>query len=182
MTTRKLFTLACLAAFAMTWLLPGKLSAQTPADLPAEYSPDKNSQDPVDLVISYGDGTETHLPSHRGMVEPVSLRPDQLRPFFLQFPREKVGMPVAFAPLDGGEVIPMASVTDLAVSANGTFTFNYEQAEELSVDGDGIVRFGFQSSHEPGRYRVMVQLPGEQHILQFYVINPGTPAQPSWHH
>lgn len=59
-------------------------------------------------------------------------------------------MPVAFAPLDGGEVIPMASVTDLAVSANGTFTFNYEQAEELSVDGDGIVRFGFQSSHEPG--------------------------------
>jgi hypothetical protein len=179
MTTRKLLCAGCLALNALIWLLPHKLAAQD--ELPALTSPDLGSSDSVDLVISYGEGGEARIASHRGVFEPVCLLPNQLTPMSLQFSRTKEGMPVGLAPLDGGTVIPMDSVLNIEVSANGIFTFSYEEARTLNVDGDGFVRFGFQSTNTPGLHRVLVQLPGEQHILQFYIIDPNPGVPPVWH-
>jgi hypothetical protein len=161
------------ATFASIWSPMPKLFAQVAEGiLPAEESPDKKSKDPVELVIDYGGGIETRMPSHRGAIDPVSMRPNRLMPFSLKFPIEKIQMPVAISALDGGEVIPLASVTDIAVTPEGIFTFNYERANagEFFTDDAGLIRFAFQSSEVPGVYRVVVQLPAEQHILEFHVI------------
>jgi|GEM_PF-2086993 len=173
MNIKQILSTAFIATLVFATSLPSAgLLAQTfgVEELPAEESPDKKSKDPVELVINYGNGNEARLPSHRGMVEPISMQPNQLMPFSLQFPGDKVQLPVAIAPLEGGEVIPMASVTDIAVSSGGIFTFNYERADELFVDQSGIIRFGYRSSPTVGVYRVVVHLPGEQHILEFHVL------------
>ena len=101
-------------------------------------------------------------------VDPIGLFPDQLMPFALQFPNYKAGTPVVIGPLDGGEVVNMASVEDIEIR-EGIVTFNYQPAAGLSVGEDGIVRFGFRPGPGAGLYRLLVQLPGEEHLLQFGV-------------
>ena len=164
---------------ALVWLPTPKLSGQVVIDaneLPSDKSPDVKSSDPVVLTISYGEGQEAHLESHSGTIGVISVRPDEMIPLSLHFPNDKIGLPVAVAPVDGGEVVGMASVSNLDVNANGQFTFDYEPKEALSVDSAGLIRFGFQPSHQPGFHRLLVQLPGEQHILQFYVMDSTSPT------
>jgi hypothetical protein len=179
MNTRNPSTVLMTAAVALFCLSLPRLSAQTTGGTegPPEKSPDENSADPVVLIISYGGGSEARFESHRGIVGVVSMHPDEMMPLSLQFTSDKVGLPVAIAPVDGGDVVGMESVSNLAVNGNGQFTFNYEPKDALSVDNDGLVHFGFQPVHHPGLYRLMVQLPGEQHVLNFYVIDPDHPAQ-----
>ena len=174
----KSFSTAFVALFFAVICLPiPKLCGQgvgEGVEPPSDESPDQKSSDPVVLTISYGEGQEAHFESHSGSIGVISVQPDEIMPMSLRFPNDKIGLPVAVAPVDGGEVVGMASVSNLAVNGAGQFTFEYEPKEALSVDNEGLVRFGFQPLHHPGLYRLMVQLPGEQHVLQFYVVDPGT--------
>ena len=81
----------------------------------------------------------------------LMVRPNQTVPVTLQFPATAAGTPVALAPLDGGRV---------SGGGNGV------------VLPTGRILFTFSPGASPGRYRVMLYLPGEQHLLEFYVVDP----------
>ena len=83
----------------------------------------------------------------------VMVRPNQTVPITLQFPSDKAGTQVAAMPLDGGSI----NRNDLVVLPTGT------------------VIFTFKPSAAPGRYRLWVQTPSEQHVLEFYVVDPANP-------
>lgn len=102
-----------------------------------------------------GAGTEKRLSSIEGVVPLVLVRANQVVPVTLHFPSDKVGLPVAAVPLDGGAI-------------NG---------ERLVVLPTGKVLFTFNPGPQPGRYRLLVQTPLEQHLLEFYVVDPNNPLR-----
>jgi hypothetical protein len=104
-----------------------------------------------------GDGRDEQNISRNGRVPLVLVRPNQAVPVTLQFPNEQAGFPVAAIPLDGGEV-------------NG---------ERLLILPTGKVLFVFKPGVTPGRYRLLVQTPVEQHLLEFYVVDPNNPIRRS---
>jgi hypothetical protein len=105
----------------------------------------------LEVIATNGAGREKHLPSINGVVPMLMVRPNQTVPVTLQFPTSMAGTPVAATPLDGGRI---------------------------GGDGNGVVLptgrmlFTFSPGAMPGRYRVMLYLPGQQHLLEFYVVDP----------
>jgi len=108
---------------------------------------------PLEVIAINGAGVEKHRPSINGVVPMLMVRPNQAVPIALQFPSDKVGTRVATMPLDGGNV----------------------NRSELVVLPTGQVLFTFRPGAMPGHYRLMVRTPLEQHLLQFYVVDPNNP-------
>ena len=107
----------------------------------------------LEIIAINGAGKEKRLPSINGVVPMIMVRPNQVVPVTLQFPADKAGTPVALTPLDGGRI------------NGGTPT----------VLPTGKVVLTFTPGVLPGRYRVMVYTPAEQHLLEFYVVDPANP-------
>ena len=105
----------------------------------------------LEVIATNGAGKEKHLLSQEGVVPMLMVKPNQTVPVTLQFPTAAAGTPVAFTPLDGGRI---------AGGGNGV------------VLPTGRTLFTFSPGAVPGRYRVMVYTPGQQHLLEFYVVDP----------
>jgi hypothetical protein len=107
------------------------------------------AQSQLEVIANNGADKPTRLQSVDGLVPLVLVRPNQTVPITLQFPIEKAGTPIAATPLDGGTVkggTPMVLPT-------------------------GKVVLTFRPGPTPGRYRLLVRTPLEQHLLEFYVVD-----------
>ena len=111
---------------------------------------------PLEVIARNGAGTEKHLLSRGGFVGQLVVRQNEAVPITLQFPSDKVGMPVAVDTLDGGNI----------------------NAGRLVVLPTGKVLFTFRGE-APGLYRLVIQLPGEQHRFEIYVVDPNRPRNTS---
>jgi len=145
--TKKLLLPFALALAGLSSITMPKTYAQMPVSTPAQ------SPLALEVIATDGAGREKHLPSINGVVPMVMVRPNQTVPITLQFPSDKAGTRVAAMPLDGGSI-------------NGN---------DLVVLPTGRVIFTFKPSAAPGRYRLLVQTPSEQHVLEFYVVDPANP-------
>jgi hypothetical protein len=113
----------------------------------------------LEVTAANGAGHEKHLASFNGIVPMVMVRPNQTVPITLQFPTSKVGTAVAATPLDGGRI----------------------NRDDLIILPTGQVIFTFNPGPAFGRYRVMLQTALEQHLLEFYVVDPANPPQKRRH-
>ncbi|HZE56513.1 MAG TPA: hypothetical protein VE031_01545 [Chthoniobacterales bacterium] len=111
----------------------------------------------LEVTATNGADREVHRTSFNGVVPLVRVRQNQTVPITLQFPSDKAGTPVAATPLDGGGV----------------------NRDDLVVLPTGKVIFTFRPGGMPGRYRLLVQTPIGQHLLEFYVVDPSNPGGPS---
>jgi hypothetical protein len=107
----------------------------------------------LEVIATNGAGKERHLSSIAGVVPMLMVRPNQVVPVTLQFPAAMAGTQLAAVPLDGGRV----------------------GGGNLVVLPTGRTLFTFSPGAMPGRYRVMVYVPGEQYLLEFYVVDPNNP-------
>jgi len=134
------------------FLVTISLSALTTSELPAgPPTPDDAS---LEVIATNGAGVEKHLFSQAGFVGQLVIKPNQAVPVTLQFSGDKIGMPIAIGSRDGGEL-------------NG---------DDRVVSPTGKVLFTFRGT-APGLYRVTVQLPTEQHRIEFYVLDPNYPRR-----
>jgi hypothetical protein len=134
MNTRRLLFARCLGAFALIYLPAEKLVSQ---------SADGVSDDLLQLVINYGEGTEMRFSSHGGVVEPVTLHPNARLPFTIEVPTSKKGYPVIVGNFDGGQINAIIEESDVPLSGSGT-------PPNLSVSEEGTVHFSFQSGSTTG--------------------------------
>lgn len=162
MNTRKyLFALSIAAAFSTIYLPTERLYAQ----LLAAYSDGE-----LQVVLNSGQGNnEVHLATHRGVVEPINLHPDQWLPFTLKFPVEAAGSTVMLGCLDGGQLRTITLQGEITLSGNAV------SQPTLSVSSAGTIPFSFQAGQTLGLYRVVVQLPGKRYFLHFYLVDPTRP-------
>jgi hypothetical protein len=109
----------------------------------------------LEMIATNGDGHDEQNVSRNGRLPLVLVRPNQAIPITLRFASEKAGLPVAAEPLDGGEV----------------------NRERLVILPTGKVIFTFKPNATPGRYRLLVRTPVEQHLLEFYVVDPNNPIR-----
>jgi hypothetical protein len=128
-------------------------SIAVPAAIAQESGAGQNDT-PLEVIARDGADKEKHLFSMNGTVPMLRVRQNQTVPLTLQFPATAAGMPVALVPLDGGRV---------SGGGNGR------------VLPTGRMLFTFQPGAIAGRYRVMLDMPGEQHLLEFYVVDPAHP-------
>lgn len=140
----KPFLSVILASLALNSLALREASAENPTSMPPQ------SDTPLEVIAPNGADNEKHLLSEDGVVPMLMVRPDQTIPVTLQFPATAAGTSVAVSPLDGGQI----GDGHLVVSSTGTTVFT------------------FNPGALPGRYRVMVYAPGQQHLLEFYVVDP----------
>jgi hypothetical protein len=148
MTKKLLLSLAFTLVGLNSMTVP-KTGAQSPVLPPAQTTP------ALEMIATNGADKEKHLFSQNGVVPMLMVRPNQVVPVTLQFPSAQAGTPVVAVPLDGGKI------------AGGN----------LVVLPTGKAMFTFSPGPAPGRYRVAVYLPGEQYLLEFYVVDP---ANPPW--
>jgi hypothetical protein len=109
----------------------------------------------LEVIATNGAGREKHLTSFNGTVPMLMVRPHQVVPVTLQFPAAAAGTPVAVTALDGGRISGGNPV----------------------VLPTGRTLFTFSPGAMPGRYRVAVYIPGEQYLLEFYVVDPNHPPR-----
>jgi hypothetical protein len=134
-----------LASLGLSSIALHEASAQSPIAVPGQ------SAAPLEVIATNGAGRDKHLPSINGVVPMLMVRLNQVVPVTLQFPSAQAGIAVAVTPLDGGRI---------SGGGNGL------------VLPTGQMLFTFSPGAMPGRYRVMVYLPGQQHLLEFYVVDP----------
>jgi hypothetical protein len=115
----------------------------------AQVAPSQNTTS-LEVIARNGADQEKHLFSQDGVVPMLVVRPNQTVPVTLQFPTAKAGTPVAFTPLDGGQI----------GGGNGV------------VLPTGRSLFTFNPGALPGRYRVMVYMAADQYLLEFYAVDP----------
>lgn len=127
----------------MSLFLAGGGLAFSQVVAPGQISPE------LEVIVTNGAGKEKHLRSLNGVVPMVLVRPNQAVPITLQFPIDTAGTPVMAMPLDGGEI-------------NGG---------NLAVLSTGKVVFTFRPVPAPGRYRLVVRTPAQEHLLEFYVVD-----------
>jgi hypothetical protein len=132
------------------WLPLGPALAASLSTLQASPPATLSPAPSLEVIATNGAGLEKHLPSLNGRVGLVLVRPSQVVPIALQFPSDKAGTPIGAIPLDGGNV-------------NGG---------NLRVLPTGKVLFAFSPYSPPGRYHAVVRTPVEQHLLEFYVVDP----------
>jgi hypothetical protein len=132
-----------LAIAGLTSIAVPEASAENPTPVPPQ------SDAPLEVIAPNGADNEKHLLSEDGVVPMLMVRPNQTVPVTLQFPTTAAGAPVAATPLDGGRI------------EGGTM-----------VLPTGTALFTFSPGPMPGRYRVLVNMPGQQYLLEFYVVDP----------
>lgn len=130
---------AIAAAFAMTWLLPKTLFAQS------------SLVTPVGVLVTSASGAERQLPGSDYMLGRAGLSPEQVVTVTLQFPQDRKGQPVSVSSLDGGSLSSVDGASDLKVSE------------------DGIAPFQFHAGHQPGLYRLVIVFGAAFYHLEFYV-------------
>ncbi|MEY2510601.1 MAG: hypothetical protein QOE26_1364 [Verrucomicrobiota bacterium] len=145
MMNKQLLLTVILASFGLSAIALREASAQSPSAVP---SPSAAS---LEVIARNGADKEKHLFSEDGRVPMLMVRQNQTVPVTLQFPSAQAGTPVAVVPLDGGRI---------GGGGNGV------------VLPTGRMLFIFSPGAMPGRYRVMVYLPGQQHLIEFYVVDP----------
>lgn len=133
---------AIAAAFAMTWLLPKTLFAQS---LPAT---------PVGVLVTSASGAERQLPGSDYMLGRAGLSPEQSVTVTLQLPVDMRGQPVFVSSLDGGSISSLDGASDLRVTEDGTALFQ------------------FHAGYQPGLYRLVIMLGAAFYHLEFYVLDP----------
>jgi hypothetical protein len=143
MMNKPFFLSVILACFGLNFLALREASAENPTPMPPQ------SDAPLEVIAPNGADEEKHLFSEDGRVPMVMVRPNQTVPVTLQFPTTAAGAPVAATPLDGGRI------------EGGTM-----------VLPTGTALFTFSPGAMPGRYRVLVNMPGQQYLLEFYVVDP----------
>ena len=131
---------------------PTPVISPTPAISPTP-SPVSGS---VEIVTTDGAGREKRLHSDHGVVPQVGINAGQLVPITLQFAADKAGQPLTVGCLDGGQIL----------------------GNSFTVLPGGTVPLSFQAGLVFGLYRLLVQLGGEQYLLQFYVVDPNHPRTP----
>jgi hypothetical protein len=115
-------------------------------------APPPEAQGSLEVTATNGAGIERHFTSENGFAGRIRVKLNQAVPVTLQFPIEKAGLQVAVGCLDGGEILGNHSV----------------------ILPTGKVLFVFRGG-EPGLYRVLVDVSGEQNLIEFYVIDPNRP-------
>jgi hypothetical protein len=146
MITKKLLNMICGAFFAL--LCISELAAQPP--------PTSTANESVNAVIASNSGRERRLNGQNGYIGRAGLRPRQLVRVSLGFPVGLAGGSVAVLSPDGGAILP--------------------PLEALRIMPDGTVSFLFEPGAHHGLYRVFVEVVGQRHLLEFYVMdleNPG---------
>ena len=106
----------------------------------------------LEVTAVNGAGVEKHFVSENGVAGRIGVKVNQAVPVTLQFPADKAGMPVAIGALDGGEILGNHAV----VLPTGKVLFNFR-------------------AQTAGFYRVLIELSGEQHRIEFYVMDPTRP-------
>jgi hypothetical protein len=134
------------------WLPLGLALAASLSTLQASPPAAPSPAPSLEVIATNGAGLEKHLSSINGIVPMLMVRPNQTVPVTLQFPTTAAGAPVAATPLDGGRI------------EGGTM-----------VLPTGTALFTFSPGAMPGRYRVLVNIPGQQYLLEFYVVDPNHP-------
>jgi hypothetical protein len=129
------------AAFAMTWLLPKTLSAQSP-DIP------------ISVLVTSASGAERQLPGADYNLGRAGLNPEQVVTVTLQFPQQDLkGQPVSVSSLDGGSISSVDGASDLRITEFGTAPFQ------------------FHAGHQPGLYRLLIGFGTALYQLEFYVLD-----------
>ena len=93
---KRLIVTVCLAAIAVSCLPAGEVFAQSPAAPEVE--------EPIRMIVNYGEGKEKRRRSREGIMEPVGLAIGQQVGVTLQFFPKRAGELVVVRPLDGGEI------------------------------------------------------------------------------
>lgn len=150
-TMSKALVLATATVLTVSWIPLSPLMAQSPPP------PNANQEEPLQMIVTYGNGKETRRESHRGAVRPAGVPAGQEVTITLRFLRKRAGEPVQVTPLDGG-----------AVDLTGP----------VAVSADGSVVFKFRAGATPGRYRLAVYGPREYEIA-LYAFDPNRPGQRS---
>jgi hypothetical protein len=143
-----LFTIA-FAAFA----LGGVRHVQGQA--PVAAAANAQNEEPLQMVIDYGQGNQKRRQTHHGVMEPVGLAIGQPVTITLEFSPHRAGESVLVSALDGGQVDPSGSVV---------------------IPANGKVGFNFQPGRTPGLYRLLVQ-GAEQYELHLYAFDPNRPVK-----
>jgi hypothetical protein len=139
-----------------TWFPLGLVLAASLSTLEASPAATPSPAPALEVIATNGAGQEKHLSSYQGVVPMLMIRQNQTVPVTLQFPSARPGTQLAAVPLDGGRI-------------DGG----------LVVLPTGSAMFTFSPGAVPGRYRVMVYMPPEQYLLEFYVVDPNrSPWQP----
>jgi hypothetical protein len=133
---------AIAAAFAMTWLLPKTLFAQS------------SPATPIAVLVTSASGAERQLPGADYNLGRAGLSPEQVVTVTLQFPQQTMkGQPVSVSSLDGGSLSSVDGASDLKVSEDGTAPFQ------------------FHAGHQPGLYRLIIGFGTALYHLEFYVLD-----------
>ncbi len=142
-----LFTIA-LAAIALGG------AQQLQAQAPLAAAANAQNEEPLQMVIDYGAGKQSHRESHHGVVDPVGVPVGQQVAITLRFLRKRAGDPVVIGLLDGGQI----DVTGPVIIAP-----------------DGTVAFNFQPDGGPGLYRLMIS-GAQSYQLMLYAFDPNRPS------
>jgi hypothetical protein len=143
MNNKALLLSVILASFALSAIALREASAENPTTMPPQ------SDASLEVIATNGADEEKHLFSEDGRMPMLMVRPNQTVPVTLQFPTTAAGATVAATPLDGGRI----------------------EGHNL-VLSTGTALFTFSPGAMPGRYRVLVNIPGQQYLLEFYVVDP----------
>lgn len=125
-------------------------------DLAAQSPPTSAGNESVSAVIASNSGRERRLHGQNGYIGRAGLRPRQPVRVSLGFPVELAGSSAVVWSPDGGAIM--------------------SAQEALKIKADGTVSFLFEAGAHHGLYRVFVELVGQRHLLEFYVLdleNPG---------
>jgi hypothetical protein len=142
---------------------PPPLPSPTPATPPA------NADDNVPVVVTYGNGTETHVQITRGIMQPVGIPPSQAVTVTLFLTNAIPGTLVHLGLFDGGQIA--AAVAAPSPPPTGAAPLD-NTIPRITVAADQTVRFNFQSDGPLGLYRVLLTIGPKQYLMQFFAVNP----------
>jgi hypothetical protein len=118
--------------------------------LQAQASANAQNEEPLQMVIDYGGGKQTHRESHHGVVEPVGVPIGQQVAITLRFLRKRAGDQVMIGLLDGGQINVQGPVT---------------------ISSDGTVAFSFQPGGSSGLHRLVIN-GAQSYQLMLYAFDP----------
>jgi hypothetical protein len=143
----------------LTLLLVAAVCAgQLVAPSTAVSAGDPPSQEPLQIIVDYGQSQLNPRETHHGVMETVGVPANQLVAITLRFLKKRAGSTVTIGRLDGGEIDLQGPVT---------------------IASDGSVLFHFSAGGMPGRYRLLVDGP-ERYEIPLYAIDPNrAPRSPN---
>jgi hypothetical protein len=141
-------------SFLLLPLAP-KLLAITPTPSPAP--PAAQNDEPLQMVVDYGQGLQKHRESRHGVVESVGVPIGQQVAITLRFLRKRAGERIAVTPLDGAAM---------------------DLQQPATISPDGSVTFAFNAGSTPGLHRLMVY-GGQPYEIRLYAFDPNRgPSSP----